>query len=153
LLGKKKDSNNPVSTFLKWLDEHHHSCMICDRIANLLDRYAFTIIHLWQKDKDFKGTLADSKGFCLHHFWLMTKIAHETLSMRIFDRWIDFILPIQTETLNQLDADLLWFTQKFDYRNQDKPWGNSRDALPRTLQTLSGKYMEPPAPPNEDNED
>ncbi|MGI6372738.1 MAG: DUF6062 family protein [Caldicoprobacterales bacterium] len=150
LTGKGRGSDSPLSNLLEWLDEHHHSCMICDRLENLLKRYAYTIIYLWQKDNNFIETLKNSKGFCLHHFALIMKIADETLSAKHFNRWIDFILPIQTKTFDQLEADLLWYTQKFDYRNQDKPWGNSRDALPRTLQTLSGKYMEPPASSNDD---
>lgn len=134
-----------LNNLLSWLDEHHESCMICDRIENLLNRYAFTILHLWQKDQEFQKTISDSKGFCLHHLALMMKIASETLSSKSFDEWTSFIIPIELESLNELEADLEWFTLKFDYRNQDKPWGNSRDALPRSIQKLSGHYMEPPA--------
>lgn len=38
----------------------------------------------------------------------------------------------------QDEKDLEWFTLKFDYRNQQKPWGNSRDALERTVNRLRG---------------
>lgn len=161
-LGANKDSDNLVSklgsilpkrmggpdtaldNFLSWLDQHHHSCMICDRLEKLLDRYAYTILHLWQKDQEFLKTISNSKGFCLHHFALMMRIASETLSNKTFNEWCEFIIPIQLEVLNELEGDLEWFTKKFDYRNKDKPWGNSRDALPRTIQKLSGCYMEPP---------
>ena len=40
--------------------------------------------------------------------------------------------------LAQDEKDLEWFTLKFDYRNQQKPWGNSRDALERTVSRLRG---------------
>lgn len=143
LLPKRMGSKDTaLLDLLDWLEEHQDSCMICDRIENLLERYAFTILHLWQKDPAFERTLEDSKGFCLHHFGLIMKIAGETLSTKAFNQWVEFIMPIETKALEELDADLLWFTQKFDYRNQDKPWGNSRDALPRTIQSLSGTYME-----------
>lgn len=154
LLPKKMSSTDvPLNNLLAWLDEHHESCMICNRIESLLNRYAYTILHLWQKDSEFEKTLKDSKGFCLHHLALMMKIASETLSSKAFDEWTGFIMPIELEALNELEADLLWFTQKFDYRNQDKPWGNSRDALPRTIQKLSGHYMEPPAIPDDQKKD
>ena len=32
--------------------------------------------------------------------------------------------------------DLLAFTQKFDYRNAEKPWGDSRDAVERAANLL-----------------
>ena len=34
-----------------------------------------------------------------------------------------------------------WFTLKFDYRNQDKPWGNSKNALERTVNRLRGRCV------------
>jgi hypothetical protein len=52
------------------------------------------------------------------------------------------LLPVQLQNMDRLEQELLWFTKKFDYRNQDKPWGDSKDALPRILQKLTGKYME-----------
>lgn len=145
--------DSALTDLLGWLDEHHQSCMICHRLENLLNRYAYTILHLWQKDSEFRDTLADSKGFCLHHFALIMRIAGETLSSKAFDQWTSFIMPIELKALNELEADLLWFTKKFDYRNKDKPWGNSRDALPNTLQKLSGSYMEPPAIDEEQKKD
>ena len=144
-LSKKGDpSTEAFDVFMNWLDEHHKSCMICSKIDNLLDRYAFTILHLWQKDKAFLEVLEESKGFCLHHFKLIMEVAKKNLSKELFRQWTDLIIPIESNALDQLDKDLLWFTKKFDYRNENKPWGNSKDALPRTIQTISGQYMEPP---------
>ena len=31
-----------------------------------------------------------------------------------------------------------WFTKKFDYRNAQEPWKNSRDALPRGMRKMTG---------------
>lgn len=152
LMPKRMGSTDlPLNNLLAWIDEHHESCLICDRIEELLNRYAYTILHLWKKDSEFKKTLEASKGFCLHHFALIMKISRDTLSTKDFDEWSSFILPIELTALNELEADLLWFTKKFDYRNQDKPWGNSRNALPKTIQKLSGNYMEPPSIDDEKN--
>ncbi len=35
--------------------------------------------------------------------------------------------------MKRVTDDLEWFTDKFDYRNEDKPWKNSKDALPRSM--------------------
>ena len=40
--------------------------------------------------------------------------------------------------MRRVEADLNWFTLKFDYRNRDKPWGSSRDAVERALIKLRG---------------
>ena len=47
------------------------------------------------------------------------------------------LLQKQTaENLRRVEDDLEWFTLKFDYRNADKPWNNSRDALERAITKL-----------------
>ena len=38
----------------------------------------------------------------------------------------------------RMEKDIEWFTLKFDYRNQDKPWGDSKDAVERTVNKLRG---------------
>ena len=42
------------------------------------------------------------------------------------------------DSLSRVAGELEWFTLKFDYRNADKPWGNSRDALERAVTKLRG---------------
>ena len=53
----------------------------------------------------------------------------------------DFAATLQKlmeENLSRVEKDLEWFTLKFDYRNADKPWNNSRDALERAVTKLRG---------------
>jgi hypothetical protein len=40
--------------------------------------------------------------------------------------------------MERIQKEVNWFTKKFDYRNNDAPWGDSRDALPRTIQKIAG---------------
>ena len=40
------------------------------------------------------------------------------------------------DNLSRMEKDIEWFTLKFDYRNQDKPWGDSKDAVERTVNKL-----------------
>jgi hypothetical protein len=44
------------------------------------------------------------------------------------------------ENLSRVKGDLDWMIAKYDYRNASKPWGNSRDALQRSMQKLQGIY-------------
>ncbi len=57
------------------------------------------------------------------------------------DTYRQFISSLREKTLETLDTnkqDIDWFTLKFDYRNADKPWKNSKDALERTVNFLRG---------------
>jgi hypothetical protein len=112
--------------------------MICERIDRTLKRYAFTIIHLWRTDPEFKETLEESKGFCLTHLVLTGCMAEEVLPPGQLSEWLRTILPLQMRNLRRLADEVHHFTQKFDHRSGDIPWENARDALPRALQKLTG---------------
>ncbi|MBR4818480.1 MAG: hypothetical protein IKZ74_00285, partial [Clostridiales bacterium] len=49
------------------------------------------------------------------------------------------------EGLDELIKDVEWFTLKFDYRNKEKPWGNSKDAVPRAIAMLGGQSADAPS--------
>ncbi len=131
-----------INEFTKWLDLHVEQCIICDRIHYSLDRYAYTMLHLFSHDNEFKETLKQSKGFCLPHLKTVLNMALKTLSEKKQAELLSVLIPLQTSNIARQEQELLWFTQKFDYRNQEKPWGNSKDSLPRLLQRLTGKMME-----------
>ena len=45
---------------------------------------------------------------------------------------------LQIENLERVEKDLEWFTLKADHRNKDKPWGNSQDAVERSVNKMRG---------------
>ena len=54
--------------------------------------------------------------------------------------FVDFLTILSSshkKSLDELIADAEWFTLKFDYRNTDKPWGNSKNAIQRSMRFLS----------------
>jgi hypothetical protein len=140
--GREVSLKKKMERLNNFLKDHHNGCLICNRIKNAIDRYAYTILHLWDNDKEFERTLLDSKGFCLYHLSNLLKVSQDTLPARKQVQFLNDIIPLQIKSLEELEKDLSWFTQKFDYRNQDKPWGNSKDALPRALQVLTGELFD-----------
>ena len=123
------------------LSTQEKQCLFCERLNTTLRRYAFTIIYLFKKDEKFSKVLKASRGFCLHHLILILDMASENLSKKMILEFLKMLLPLQEKNLERLEKELHWFTKKFDYRNQDKSWKTSKDALPRTLQKLAGKIF------------
>ena len=41
---------------------------------------------------------------------------------------------------NAISEDVSWMVEKFDYRNKDADWKNSKDAIQRGMQKLKGGY-------------
>jgi hypothetical protein len=134
--GEKKEKI--PTDFLKFLKATQTSCIFCERVSQTIDRYVFTIMYLFRKDSDFKKTFLAAKGFCLKHLARSLEMGETELSGKTQKEFLNALLAIEEERLSVLEQEILWYTEKFDYRNQDKPWGNSRDALPRTLQKMKG---------------
>ena len=49
-------------------------------------------------------------------------------------RWV----PLEEGYFAELKEDVSWFCKKFDYRYEDEPWKNSKDAVERAIRFLEG---------------
>lgn len=147
ILTKDSNSENAFSSLCEILRKPVRDCIFCNLLSKSLERYAYTIVYLYRTDGDFKKTLALSKGFCLGHLEVVLKMACHELKARLKQEFIRLVLELELKRLDTLAQELDWFTQKFDYRNADKDWGNSRDALLRVLQKLKGKRFLPKTSP------
>lgn len=117
------------------------SCVLCERLENTMARYLYTVLHLWKTDAAFRKELETSKGLCLPHYQQITQMAREELSAGDADRFVQTMERLEKENLARIEKELEWFTLKFDYRNADAPWGESKDALERAINKLRGKYV------------
>lgn len=106
-------------------------------------RYVETICYLYKKDESFRKAFGESKGVCMRHYPLLLRGAGQHLSGTVQLDFLTALLDVQERNLARMEHDLEWFTLKFDYRNQDKPWGESRDAVERSLNKLQGRVIAP----------
>ncbi len=103
-----------------------------------MDRYLDVIMYLWSKEADFRKLFSEKKGFCLVHLRMLIEASQKYLKAAESERFLSQLMEQQIENLDRIEKELDWFTKKFDYRNNDAPWGNSKDALPRSIQKLKG---------------
>ena len=68
----------------------------------------------------------------------MLEEAPKHLHGRDLQEFIETVSKIEMDNLNRVEKDLEWFTLKFDYRNRDKPWGTSQDAVERSVNKMRG---------------
>lgn len=113
-------------------------CVLCDSLDDNMRRYAYTLVHLWKTDHNFQQAFLKSKGVCLPDCALLMDMAPSLLKADALSAFYQALDQLLAASLQRLEEELEWFTLKFDYRNQDKPWGNSRDALERTITKLRG---------------
>ena len=113
-------------------------CVICEQTDAALRRYGYTIAQLYFTSSEFKTLFAQSKGFCLPHLALVLELAAETLSGAQQAEFQKAVAVLELDNLRRVEGELEWFTLKFDYRNDGKPWGNSQDAPERAINKRMG---------------
>lgn len=118
------------------------SCYICNRINQNFNRYIKTFFYLFSTNEEFKLLFLSSKGFCLPHFAQLLEQASYHLKEADKLSFLDISQTMLLESLNRIEYDLSWFIDKYDYRNNNAPWKNAKDAIPRGIQKISSIYVQ-----------
>jgi hypothetical protein len=137
--GSPKKQAKSLESAIKEIDTINSKCVICEDIEYDIMRYLHTYVYLFKKDPQFKEEIAQSKGFCLKHFSAILKVASSKLSGKTLSEFLSIATSIQKENMHRLEGEVKWFCDKFDYRHANKPWGNSKDSLPRIITKLGGR--------------
>lgn len=144
MMGKWKKKDIGDSLVGSWIREEEGHCYICSRIQNTYERMLDTFVYMVKDDKDFLRMVEESKGFCIHHFGDLTDICEKKLNSREQEVVFPMLFKQMKEQLERIQGDIDWFIEKYDYRNSDKDWKNSKDAVQRTMQKIAGGYPADP---------
>lgn len=123
-----------------WVKEKEESCYICKQYRDTYARYLDTFFYLWKQDGEFREKIKNSKGFCLIHMGDLCEAADGKLGDKDRGNFYETVLPLMEENMKRVAEDVAWMVEKFDYKNKDADWKNSRDAIQRGMQKLKGGY-------------
>ena len=144
---KNTSSDQSSNSIKQWIDQKEHSCFICNMVKRTFDDYLNTFFQMYKKDAGFRSKLSQTKGFCLTHFGLLCEAADQNLSGEELTAFYDIVLPLMQKNMERLYEDVSWFIEKYDYRNKDADWKDSKDAIQRGMQKLKGS--DPSLPPHQ----
>lgn len=139
---KKKDSSGTCVS--QWIREEESHCYICERVKETYGRVLQTFVHQVKHDADFLTMIQESKGFCIHHFADLVDVCEKNLELKEKEALFPVLFGQMGAELNRIQEDIDWLIEKYDYRNADQDWKNSKDALPRTMQKMVGGYPADP---------
>ena len=134
---KTAESGNPIGV---WVRKKEASCYICEQFKETYERYMDTFFYLWKQDSDFREKIKKSRGFCLSHFGDLCDASDSRLNDREKEEFYGCMFPLMEQNMERLSEDVSWMVEKFDYRNKDADWKNSKDAIQRGMQKLKGGY-------------
>ena len=138
----KKPLDEQLTRLSQFLRNEETQCLIEDKVRLDLERYAFTLVHLWNKDKDFRPAWASSPGTCLHHAPLVLEMARAELGTPALGAFTSEFLDLLDRNLARVEQDLLAFTQTFDSTNSHEIVGTPQGAVDRGLQKIAGAFPE-----------
>ena len=111
--------------------------------------YISTFFFMYKKDEAFREKVKNCKGFCIPHFGELMEEAEKELSGDQLQEFASHMSSVMEDNFNRIQEEIDWFVDKFDYRNKDADWKNSRDALQRTMQKLHSGYPADPVYSNQ----
>ena len=143
LFSKKEESSNSI---VNWINKRESTCFICNTVNKTFNAYMKTFFDMYKKDDEFKKQVAGTKGFCLDHLKVILEYADSNLKGKELTDFYDMVIPMTKENLTRVYEDVAWFIEKYDYKNKDADWKDSKDAIQRGMQKLRGS--DPSLPPH-----
>lgn len=139
-----KKAGKPDKKQLEALNEMLGSCYVCDRVDRDMHHLMATVFAEWAKDGEFRKTFQAQPFICLNHYRLMMAAAMGkggVPSKRLQEFHAD-TLALTRNYLETLKGDISHFVEMFDYRSKGKDWGNSVDAIERSIAFLTKEKPE-----------
>jgi len=133
--GRSSDYKAKLNKVADKIDRRVNMCPICEKIDDSMAHYYDVIAWMFKHDPDFHKKFAN-KSCCLPHTAELLRAASK-LSQNDAAEFLTVLADNNDKNIKTLTDDVEWFTLKFDYRNNDKPWGNSKNAIQRTMRYLS----------------
>jgi len=137
-------AESPKTTIAKWVTSKNDNCYICNHFKSTYENYLDTFFEMLRTNKEFVQIVKDSKGFCIPHFGDIMEGASQKLNEREQANFYPILNDIMLSNMERIYEDISWFIEKYDYRNNDKDWKNSKDAVPRAIQKLVSGYPSDP---------
>ena len=114
------------------------SCYICDRIDFNFDNMIDTATMLYEGEKEFRTKFAAQKCFCLPHYRKLLE-ASAKMSKKYREELAEDAAKVVGAYLDKLKEDVSWFCKKFDYRYDNEPWYDAKDAIERAIRFLTSE--------------
>ncbi len=123
---------------IKKLGKLEESCYVCGRIEMHFTRMFDTVMLLYKTDSAFRRKFAAQPYFCLPHYRRLLELGKQSMNKKEFAEFYAVASELEKRYAEELSGDVSWFCKKFDYRYQDEPWNNAKDAVERAIRFLSG---------------
>lgn len=117
------------------------TCYVCDRVKSDMYHFMATIFVEWQKGGEFRKLYNEQPFICLKHyeFIMETAMAKGGMPSKYLSEFYAETAALTKNYLLTLKEDISYFCSMFDYRNNGKDFGKSKDSIVRSIEYLTGE--------------
>lgn len=137
LKGHDRDYKKNIEKLAARMESRADLCIICDKMSYTMDRYLDVLLWMYFEEAGFRELFETKRFHCLPHTAFLLRGAAKYLSQNQAADFVRTLAQQHKSGMDEMISDIEWFTLKFDYRNKDKSWGNSKTAIPRAISLLS----------------
>ena len=114
-------------------------CYVCSRLNDSFGKVLDNAVYMWLTDEKFRNLSAKQKCYCLPHYAAFVKAASRGMKSAEFKTFSSSVRTVEERYLGKVRENVSFFIKKFDYRYEDEPWGDAKDAVERAVALLSGE--------------
>ena len=134
-----KKPGKPDKKLMESLGEMLDSCYVCDRVEADMHHLMATVFVEWAKGNEFRQTFREQPFICLNHyrFMMLAAMGKRGVPSKLLPEFHADALALTKNYLESLKGDISHFVTMFDYRSRGQDWGNSVDAIERSIEFLT----------------
>lgn len=117
------------------------SCFICENVDKNMHHLTGSMIKMWESDAGFRTLYEQQPHICLRHYGMVIADAQK-MNRKNFSVFASVTARLSRQYLDGLSKDVTHFCRMFDYRNKGADWGNSKDAIERSIEYLTARKPE-----------
>lgn len=114
------------------------TCFICENMEKNRNHLVESLLHLWLREAEFRQLYREQECLCLPHSRLLLKAA-SAMNRKGMEAFFTDTKELSMSYLKEVGKDITHFCRMFDYRNKNADWGNSKDAIERSIAWLTGR--------------
>lgn len=136
----KKIKGKPDKKQLEGIKQELSSCYVCDRIEKDMHHFMETVFVEWAKGGEFRKLYGEQPYICLKHYSFVMEDAtgRHGIPSKYLSEFYCETAALAKNYLESLKSDITHFCSMFDYRSRGQDWGNSKDAIERSIAFLTG---------------
>lgn len=139
----EKVSGKPDKKKIAAVRKLTQTCFCCDQVNWGMEHMFSTIFSSYSNDAQFRELYNAQQFICMEHFSdLMTAAMSRGISGKLLPQFYADTSKLCGGYLETLKGDVTHFCSMFDYRSKGQSWGNSKDAIERSIEFLTSEPVD-----------